>query len=59
MLHTERSLDATATLILVFGCIVGLDNEITGIFLVALGTSVPGECGDSVRDVFSVHVLTF
>ena len=26
----------------VFGCIVGLDNEITGIFLVALGTSLPG-----------------
>jgi Ca2+/Na+ antiporter len=25
----------------VFGCIVGLDNEITGIFLVALGTSLP------------------
>jgi len=25
----------------VFGCIVGLDNEISGIFLVALGTSLP------------------
>ena len=43
----------------VFGCVVGLDDEITGIFLVALGTSLPGEFDDSVRDVFSVHVLTF
>jgi solute carrier family 8 (sodium/calcium exchanger) len=45
----------------VFGCIVGLDNEITGIFLVALGTSLPGErhAACAATSVLNVHVLTY
>jgi len=45
----------------VFGCIVGLDNEISGIFLVALGTSLPGNLPQSAAAQASLpcrrHVL--
>ena len=36
----------------VFSCIVGMDNEIAGIFLVALGTSLP----DTFASILAIKV---